>query len=428
MFVYKYRVLNLIPFKHKTTTLLNPHLYAILKKVISREAMIKIKENIEDFIVSEVAEIFPEGKGEYSLYLLKKYNVSTWDALGKIAKLIRIPMDSIGFGGLKDKKAIAQQFITIKNGPKKDIETKEFELIYLGQTTKPMSKDLLLGNRFEIRVKNFPVEPKRLDQEVKLIQTYGIANYFDEQRFGSVKTSKEFAAKEIIKGNYEKALYLMLAEASPSEIEKTRKLRDCLKKHWRDFKRCIEFAHLSWEKNLLKFLSEHKPSKRTFKRALNLVDREYLFFLGNAYQSYIWNEILKEILQELGLNHFKAPYLLGEFFFYREVNEDQWKILKNLKLPLPSPKLRLELNNSPFDLRRFYDKVCQKEGFTDLTQLRSFIKGMVFKTYPRPAVIFPENLVWEKLNDQEIKLIFFLEKGSYATLVVKRLFYGCAHS
>lgn len=390
--------------------------------------MMKIKESLEDFIVSEVAEIFPEGKGEFSLYLLKKYNISTWDALGKIAKFIRISMNSIGFGGLKDKKAIAQQFITIKNGPKKDIKTKEFELIYLGQTTKPMSKDLLLGNRFEIRVKNFRVEPKRLDKEIELVKKYGLANYFDDQRFGSVKTSKEFAAKEIIKGNYEKALYLMFAEASPVEIEKNRKLRDCLKKHWGDFKKCLEFAKLSWEKNLFQFLAEHKPSKRTFKRALNLVDQEYLFFLGNAYQSFLWNEILKEILQKLGLNHFKAPYLLGDLFFYREVPENKWESIKTLKLPLPSPKLRFDKNSSSIDIPKFYEKVCQKEGLENVSQLRSFIKGLVFKTYPRPAVIFPENLVWEKLTDDEVKLIFFLEKGSYATLVVKRLFYGYTHS
>jgi tRNA pseudouridine synthase D (TruD). len=60
--------------------------------------------------------------------------------------------------------------------------------------------------------------------------------------------------------------------------------------------------------------------------------------------------------------------------------------------------------------------------------LRSFIKGLIFKTYPRPAVIFPENLEWEKLDNTTIKIKFTLEKGAYATLVVKRLFYGYQNS
>ena len=144
----------------------------------------KIKERLEDFIVSEIADIYPEGQGEYSLYILKKFNISTWDALGKIAKKLRISMDSIGYGGLKDKKAIAHQFITIKNGPKKDLKEKEFEIIYLGKTTKSMSKDLLIKNKFEIVVRDFQIKEEKFDKEVELIRKFGLANYFDEQRFG----------------------------------------------------------------------------------------------------------------------------------------------------------------------------------------------------------------------------------------------------
>jgi len=388
----------------------------------------KIKERLEDFVVSEIANIYPKGKGEYSLYMLKKFNISTWDTLGKIAKRLRISMDSIGYGGLKDKKAIAHQFVTIKNGPKKDIKEKDFELVYLGKTTKPMSKELLIGNKFEVVVRDFKVEEKKFNEEIELVKKFGIANYFDEQRFGSIKNSKEFAVKEIILGNYEKALYLLLAEGSAVDIEKTRKLRDCLKKNWRNFEKCIDLAKVNWEKNLLKFLIEHKPSKRTFKRALNLVDKEYLFFLGNAYQSYLWNEILKKVLTELNISYFEAPYLLGSFFFYKKVSEEKWKILKDLKLPLPTPKLQFKEKVEKLDLAHIYDEICQKEGLKNLKNLRTFVKGLIFKTYPRPAVIFPENIEWEKLDNSTVKLKFTLEKGAYATLVVKRLYYGYQNS
>jgi len=384
----------------------------------------KIKEKLEDFVVSEIADIYPEGKGEYSLYMLKKLNISTWDALGKIAKKLRISMDSINYGGLKDKKAIAHQFITIKGGPKRDIKEKEFELIYLGKTTKPMSKDLLIGNKFEIIVRDFQIEEKKFDREVELVRKFGLSNYFNEQRFGSIKSSKEFAAKEIILGNYERALYLMMAEGSAVDIEKTRKFRECLKKHWGNFEKCLEFAKVNWEKNLLNFLITHKPSKRTFKRALNLVDKEYLFFLGNAYQSYLWNEVLKEVILRLEIPYFEISYLLGKLFFYKEVPADKWEILQNLKLPLPSPKLKFKEKFENLNLEEIYNEICKREGLDNIKNLRSFIKGLIFKTYPRPAVIFPEKLEWEKLNNTTIKIKFTLEKGAYATLVVKRLCYG----
>ncbi len=383
----------------------------------------KIKEKPEDFVVYEVADIYPEGKGEYSLYLLKKYDISTWDALGKIAKSLRISMDEIGYGGLKDKKAVAHQFITIKNGPKKDIKKGEYELLYLGKTTRPMSKELLKGNKFEVVVREFPVEEDKLRREVELIQAYGMANYFDEQRFGSVKNSKEFAVKEIIKGNYERALYLMLAEGSPVDIEKTRALRECLKENWRRFEKCLPLAKVNWEKSLLEFLTSHKPSKRTFKRALNLVDREYLFFLGNAYQSFIWNEVLKKILISTGEKLFEVPYLVGTLYFYKELNPENKEYLQNLKIPLPAPKLKFSEEEK--EVEKIFEEVFHSEGIEGLKGFRTFIKGLIFKTYPRPAVIFPEGLTWEKLDESTIKVKFFLEKGAYATLVIKRLYYGC---
>jgi len=388
----------------------------------------KIKERLEDFVVSEIANIYPEGKGEYSLYMLKKFNISTWDALGKIAKKLRISMDYINYGGLKDKKAIAHQFITIKGGPKRDIKEKEFELIYLGKTTKPMSKDLLIGNKFEIIVRDFQIEEKKFDREVELVRKFGLSNYFNEQRFGSIKSSKEFAVKEVILGNYEKALYLMMAEGSAVDIEKTRKFRECLKKHWRNFEKCLELAKVNWEKSLLNFLITHKPSKRTFKRALNLVDKEYLFFLGIAYQSYLWNEVLKEVILRLEIPYFEISYLLGKLFFYKEVPANKWEILKNLKLPLPSPKLKFKEKIEDLNLEEIYNEICKRESLENIKNLRSFIKGLIFKTYPRPAVIFPENLEWEKLDNTTIKIKFTLEKGAYATLVVKRLFYGYQNS
>jgi tRNA pseudouridine13 synthase len=388
----------------------------------------KIKERLEDFVVSEIANIYPEGKGEYSLYMLKKFNISTWDALGKIAKKLRISMDYINYGGLKDKKAIAHQFITIKGGPKRDIKEKEFELIYLGKTTKPMSKDLLIGNKFEIIVRDFQIEEKKFDREVELVRKFGLSNYFNEQRFGSIKSSKEFAVKEVILGNYEKALYLIMAEGSAVDIEKTRKFRECLKKHWRNFEKCLELAKVNWGKSLLNFLITHKPSKRTFKRALNLVDKDYLFFLGNAYQSYLWNEVLKEVILRLEIPYFEISYLLGKLFFYKEVPANKWEILKNLKLPLPSPKLKFKEKIEDLNLEEIYNEICKRESLENIKNLRSFIKGLIFKTYPRPAVIFPENLEWEKLDNTTIKIKFTLEKGAYATLVVKRLFYGYQNS
>lgn len=364
----------------------------------------------EDFIVSEVVTLYPSNKGDYSLYLLKKENLTTWEALGKIAKKWRLSLKNFGYGGLKDKKALTLQYITIKNGLKRDLKEKNFELIYLGRTQIPLDKNQLLGNNFEIVVRDVSLKEEILKTKIEEIQEFGLPNYFDEQRFSSVKESKEFPAKEIILGNYEKALYLILAYSSFDEIKSSKKLRECLKKNWKQWENCLELAKLNWEKNLLSFLAHHKSSHRTFKRALHLIDQEFLFFTGNVYQSYLWNEVLKEVLNYLGVVETRIPFLWGDLFFYKKLSSETKDLLKNLKIPFPSPKLTIEdLPGLP--LKSLYLKVLHREGFQDFKNLRTFIKGLVFKTYPRPAIVFPQNLVINKLDEKSYKVKFFFRKS-----------------
>ncbi len=370
----------------------------------------------EDFVVKEVVDIKPSFDGEFSFYILKKKGATTWDVLGDLSKRLRRSLRNIGYGGLKDKNALTFQYITIKDGPKKDIIGKNYVLSYLGQTKTPMSKDLLKGNVFEITLRNVK-RFEELSKEIELVKKYGVVNYFDDQRFGSVRHKKGFCAKEIILKNYERALYLLLVEGSHYDFLRTLSFRKCLKRHWGDFSKCISLAPSPWERRLLEFLTKHKKSKRTFKRALGLVNKEYLLMLCQTYQAYIWNEVAKLLLVEKEIDYKEVKYIPGTLFFYREISDEVLKELKEVKIPLPSPKLDLDP-----DLEKIFKKVLEAEGIKDLKMFRTLIKGAIFKSYPRPFLVFPEDVSLKKEKDV-YKLCFFLPKGSYATLILKRLFF-----
>ncbi len=382
----------------------------------------QIKAKPEDFVVYEVADIHPEGRGEYALYRLKKRGLTTWDVLGEIARRLRLRQDAIGYGGLKDRHAVSYQFVTIPRGPKKDLRGQGWHLEYLGQVSFPMSKARLKGNLFEITVRQVELSEEELAREVEAVRQFGVPNYFDEQRFGSVRHRQGFAAREAVLGNFERALYLLLVEGSQYEYRRTERFRECLRRNWPRVGPCLELAPSPWEKRLVEFLASHRPSKRTFKRAFSLVDSEYLLMLAHAYQAYLWNEILKLYLERRGLVHFRLPYLLGEFFFYQELSPEVREELSALRLPLPSPRLKL----AP-DWRELYEAVLSREGIPGLSRLRTLVKGFIFKTYPREALVFPGDLSYEILKggeapSRDVRLRFFLPKGSYATLVLKRIF------
>ncbi len=375
----------------------------------------KIKTRPEDFVVFEVADIAPEGEGDYALYRLQKIGATTWDVLGDIAKRLHRRYDELGYGGLKDRLALSYQLITIKYGPKKDLIGRNYRLEYLGQTRRPMAKSCLKGNFFRILVRNVSTED--LSHEVELLKRYGVVNYFDEQRFGSARRTRQFAIRELILGHYEDALYLLIAEGSQYEIKRTEAFRQCLRKNWPYIGSCESLAPSSWERHLVKFLAAHRPSKRTFKRAFAYVDGEYLMMLCQAYQAYIWNETVKDYLKRFKLKLCSIPYLMGELLFYREVPEEIFDNLNTQKIPLASPRLRLESG-----IKEALEKVLQREGISSLEKFRTLVKGAIFRTYPRELIVFPDKLSYSLKDKKTVQVEFFLPKGTYATIILKRLF------
>src|SRR3989338_771011 len=97
--------------------------------------MHKIKQIPEDFIVKEINDVQIDDDGSYAYFLFKKRNYDTIKAIQAIAKKLGINGKSIGFAGNKDRNAITEQIISIKNG-KKDFENlaiKDIGLEYLGK-------------------------------------------------------------------------------------------------------------------------------------------------------------------------------------------------------------------------------------------------------------------------------------------------------
>lgn len=62
------------------------------------------------------------GEGEFGLYGLEKRGLETQEAITIISRQWGIDRHDIGFGGLKDKKGVTQQYITVRGGVKSDFK------------------------------------------------------------------------------------------------------------------------------------------------------------------------------------------------------------------------------------------------------------------------------------------------------------------
>jgi tRNA pseudouridine13 synthase len=119
---------------------------------------------------------------------------------------------------------------------------------------------------------------------------------------------------------------------------------------------------------------------------------------------------------------------LGDLPAHRAVTPSQFAELKELVLPLPSSRMSLE-DTDP--RKHLLQQTLQDEGLQEEQFKLKGIRTMFFSRGERPALCMPVNLQHESgpdaLNEGKQKLIFSCElpRGSYATLIVKRVQAGC---
>jgi tRNA pseudouridine13 synthase len=173
---------------------------------------VKLKSQPEDFVVTELTDFVADG-GNFALYRLDKRGLGTPEAAQAILSKWNLKRDAIQHGGLKDRHAVTSQHITIFRGPRENAEDRSWQLTYLGQASRPFRAQDILRNRFDITLRSLSSEAtKDIQQRIAWLQQGRIVNYFDDQRFGSLGYSNEFIARPWCLGNYERALYLALAE------------------------------------------------------------------------------------------------------------------------------------------------------------------------------------------------------------------------
>jgi len=160
----------------------------------------KFEQNQDDFVVDEIGLEW-KGSGNFSIYHIKKVEMTTWDMIAAFAEFLNINAEKVGYAGLKDKHATTTQYISIES--KYERELKKFkhpQIKILSGTRHSHSIRMgdLVGNRFSINL--FEVSQIQAGQIEKLArksEKLGLPNYFGYQRFGRDGDSVEQAEKMI---------------------------------------------------------------------------------------------------------------------------------------------------------------------------------------------------------------------------------------
>jgi len=385
----------------------------------------KLKQQPADFIVEEIPnfEVSSE-KDEHTVFLLEKQEIDTFDAIRIVAKKLRISLFEIGYAGLKDKHALARQYISIPTRFK--VEAMKFDFItlsFVGYHRKKIKIGDLVGNRFTITVRD--VNENELDdvsRRAATIPIFGIPNYFDSQRFGSV-INHEFIGKYIVLKKYDHAVKHFLTAYQKSEPKKIKDEKRKIFSSWNN----LSNVHV-YNKVLAVVLKEYLKTK-DWRLAYRMIPAHLREMFVNAYQSYLWNECVKEVLKEVVEKQklYSVEYAIGALLFYRNLSKDELK-----KIPETFQTISERVTLSEVE-QRIVDCVLTKERLTLTDFAIELETGNFFKTRPRQVLLVPKDFTMSKpIRDEinsrgntqrfKIQMSFSLPKGCYATIVTKRLF------
>ena len=389
----------------------------------------KLKRLPEDFQVEELSPVTPTS-GPFALYLLTKQSIGTLEVVNSVVDRWKIPRRRISYGGLKDKHALTTQFVTIHHGPKKPLSQKSFELEYLGQVNRPFTAEEIAGNRFTIVMRDMTTEEvEGARSAAEAVRRDGLPNYFDDQRFGSLGFSGEWIAKEWCLGNWEKTLWLALADPHPDDRSDDKRQKEILRELWGHWTECKQALDRSHRRSIVTFLADKEAAGKPidFRGAFcNLnVDLRGLYL--SAFQSALWNRMLDRRLRGNVTPESIIPFELksGPASFVTSLSSQPDSETAPLEEELPLPSARGKLDDGPtLDL---LNSVVAEVGL-EKRQLRvKYPRDSFFSKQSRKTIIAVPELEFASSEDelypgrQKVRLAFDLPKGSYATILVKRL-------
>ncbi|UCH32254.1 MAG: tRNA pseudouridine(13) synthase TruD [Candidatus Bathyarchaeota archaeon] len=242
----------------------------------------------------------PEGEGRYLICILVKRDWDTLLAVRKITKRLGISERRLQIAGIKDKKAMTAQYISIEN-PKlqrlNHLKITDIEVYPLHYSTNMVFPHQLFGNKFDLTIRAINHGTTLIKKRMALIYHElrtlgGVPNFFGHQRFGTIRPITHLVGKALVQNDLERAAFLYLAKSSSYEHPKSRQARQQLLES-RNFKEALNHfpRWLLYERLMLSRLAKNP---RAYSSAFKRLPQRLCYLFVQAYQSYLFNCFLSK--------------------------------------------------------------------------------------------------------------------------------------
>jgi len=385
----------------------------------------RLKQRIGDF---RVRELLREGylgrSGDHRVYRVTKRKLTTPEAVDVLARAAGVEAGEIGLAGWKDRQAITIQYMSVRRGRPVRLEEPRLKIETAGFAGDALSSEHSRGNAFEVNARALRSDDlRRLRSALPEIREHGLVNYFDDQRFGNLIHGQGWIAKDLMLGEFERALRTLLTARSPHDDDRRRRFKQGLQRAWGDWRACRDVAgRFGAHHSVFEHLAKNAGD---FAGAFTFVASRVRLIHLYAWQSHVWNRAVVDLVRA----QVPPPERLL-------IESEEGVLVTHAGAPPPElarresfrlPGAGLEDVTDRLELELFEDVLARERLVADRFRIEG-VSGFGLKGEERRLIVRPEHLRVrpaepDPLNrgSRMVRIRFELPRGSYASLVVKRL-------
>ncbi|TFG22200.1 MAG: tRNA pseudouridine(13) synthase TruD [Promethearchaeota archaeon] len=418
------------------------------------------KNSYKDFIVKEITKngkilgikedyINPSwsdgSKDKYTTFNLIKINKDTFEAMRQISQALKISQNLMHYSGLKDRRSISVQKISLKGNfikQLKELNIRDLFFRCIELTKKPIKLGANRGNNFTIVIRNIEDKKdlkKNIDDLIEFLGKKGFPNYFGLQRFGTYRPNSHIVGRYLLEGNFEKAFDEFVSAKYSTESSQLQSIRSDVK-NTNDLERIYETfpKSLSYERSMIKHLIDFPGD---YKGCFDAIPSDLKNLLISSFQSYIFNKMLSlrvkmgipllkpvkgdtiSILDDDNGSITQIKYKYGGL--YDEYLNEAIK-LNRARIVIPLIGYETNLDDFPL-MKTLFKEIIKQEHINKRIYMSELLYEFDFKGSFREMITKPTGLEVELMDDdlfpnkKKLRLEFSLLKGSYATMLLREL-------
>lgn len=148
----------------------------------------RIKVFPEDFEVEELPSYEPSGSGDHLYLWIEKNDVGPEYLSRTIAQRVGVPVGAVGTAGLKDRRAVTRQWVSIPKEAEprlKQIDGEGIRVLSVSRHENKLKPGHLRGNRFRVLIRDADRSRREAaERVVEVLRSQGLPNFYGPQRFG----------------------------------------------------------------------------------------------------------------------------------------------------------------------------------------------------------------------------------------------------